>query len=246
MMALTATAVVSTRRKVIASLNMVDVYIVSRNPRKNNITYIVKKKPDDFADILSPIVDDVLENKRKANRVIIFCRNFHDCAEIYQYFKLKLKKFLYYPFTAPALSKFRLVDMFTSITEEEVKRNIIANFTAHDGLCRVVIGTIAFGMGLDSPNVRTVIHWGPSTDIESYVQESGRAGRDGHASTAIMYYKDNELSAARHVSEGMSAYLRNTNKCRKEILFRDFDQSVSQDEPLEQPICCDVCKMNEH
>lgn len=81
---------------------------------------------------------------------------FHNCAEIYHYFKLKLKKFFYYPVTAPALSKFRLVDMFTSITEDEVKKNIIANFTALDGLCRVVIGTIGFGMGLDSPNVRTL------------------------------------------------------------------------------------------
>ena len=92
---------------------------------------------------------------------------------------MQLKQDLYYPPTAPHLSKYRLVDMFTSVTDESVKTNIIRNFTLPRGHCRVVIGTIAFGLGLDSPNVRKVIHWGPSSDIESYVQESGRVGRDG-------------------------------------------------------------------
>ena len=47
-------------------------------------------------------------------------------------------------------------------------------------------GTIAFGMGLDSTNVRNVMHWGPSSDIESYLQESGRVGRDGEPAYASM------------------------------------------------------------
>jgi len=59
-------------------------------------------------------------------------------------------------------------------------KNIIENFTAANWTCRVVIATISFGMGLDSPDVRTTIHWGPSASIESYVQESGRVGRDGN------------------------------------------------------------------
>ena len=74
---------------------------------------------------------------------------------------MQLKQALYYPQTAPRLSKYRLVDMFTSVTDESVKTNTIRNFTSPSGHCWVVIGTIPFGMGLDSPNVRTVIHWGP-------------------------------------------------------------------------------------
>ena len=54
-MALTVTVGVSTRRKIIGSLDMKKVHIVSRNPCKENITYIVKEKPADIADILSPI-----------------------------------------------------------------------------------------------------------------------------------------------------------------------------------------------
>ena len=63
--------------------------------------------------------------------------------------------------------------MFASITEDAVKITIIENFTSAEGSCRVLVGTIAFGMALNSLNVCNMIHWGPSSDIESYVQESG-------------------------------------------------------------------------
>ena len=56
---------------------------------------------------------------------------------------------------------------------------MISNFTVETSPLCVVIATVAFGMGLDSPNVRKVTHWGASSDIESYIQETGRAGMDG-------------------------------------------------------------------
>ena len=67
--------------------------------------------------------------------------------------------------------------MYTRCTECEVKESILESFSNPNGNLRVVIGTIAFGMGLDSPNVRHIIHWGPSSNIDSYIQEVGRCGR---------------------------------------------------------------------
>ena len=52
---------------------------------------------------------------------------------------------------------------------------------------RVVIATFAFGMGLYIPNIREVIPWGAPSDIESYMHETGRAGRDGKSATAVLY-----------------------------------------------------------
>lgn len=57
-------------------------------------------------------------------------------------------------------------------------------------LLHIVIGTIAFGMGLDCPDVRQVLHWGASHDIELYIQETGRCGRDGYMANAVLLHSE--------------------------------------------------------
>ena len=78
-------------------------------------------------------------------------------------------------------------DMFTGCTHSSVKEAILKNFCDSAGALRIVVATIAFGMGLDCPNVRRIIHWGASSDIEAYMQETGRARRDGLSATAVLY-----------------------------------------------------------
>ena len=73
---------------------------------------------------------------------------------------------------APDISRFHMVDMFTSITDPNVKECILSSFQNIDHHLRVVISTLAFGMGADCPNVGQVVHYGPPDDIESYIQET--------------------------------------------------------------------------
>lgn len=93
-----------------------------------------------------------------------------------------------HPPSALNVVRYRLVDMYTKCTEADIKEDIITEFAKPDGSLRVIIGTIAFGMGLDCPDVRLVFHWGPSNDISSYIQESGRCGRDGFTSNSVLFY----------------------------------------------------------
>ena len=72
-----------------------------------------------------------------------------------------------------------MVEMMHANTPETVKETVLNSMACYNGNVRVVICTIAFGMGVDTKGVRTIIHFGPSRNLESYVQESGRCSGDG-------------------------------------------------------------------
>ena len=97
-------------------------------------------------------------------------------------------EFMEPPGTSDKIVENRLIDMFFTGTDTDIKDHIIANFTKPSCL-RIVIATTAFGMGVDCPNIRLVIHLGAPSDVESYVQQIGRAGRDGVICCAIVFIK---------------------------------------------------------
>jgi ATP-dependent DNA helicase RecQ len=83
--------------------------------------------------------------------------------------------------------------------EEEAKRKVHTEFL-HDRL-QVVVATVAFALGIDKPDVRLVINWGMPGDIGTYYQEIGRAGRDGGACQAVMFWSPQDAVIARHFIE---------------------------------------------
>lgn len=79
------------------------------------------------------------------------------------------------------------MDMFSRVLTNEKKDEVLHSFSKKESVLRLVIATTAFGMGIDCPNIRKVIHWGVPSTLEEYVQETGRAGRDGEPSMAVLY-----------------------------------------------------------
>ena len=77
------------------------------------------------------------------------------------------------------------------------KENIHHKFINNEIL--VVVATIAFGMGIDKSDIRNIINYGVPTDIETYYQEIGRAGRDGLPSTSVLYYNDGDFMTAKRL-----------------------------------------------
>ena len=186
---------------------------------------------------MNNLSDKLVSLQNHFPKTIIFCRRFEECSEFDAMFKHHLGPNFTNPVGAPSsLSKYRVVDMYTSCTQEEVKKNIIHSFCSRDGHLWIVIATIAFSMGLDVPDIRHVIHWGPSDDFECYIQETGRAGRDGELCCAVLYYakKDN-----RSISKTMIEYCANKSVCRSKLLFADFEDCDLN--TCCKCYCCDIC-----
>ena len=136
MMTMTATATAATRRRIISILGMREPSVIVSSPDKASMHYWVKEGVSAH-DFVTPLVANLKVQRFKLPRVIIFCRCIEDCSIFYQLYLSQLKKEFTEPIGAPNVSRFRLVDMYASVTDKEVQDSIIASFCKSDTSLRV-------------------------------------------------------------------------------------------------------------
>lgn len=141
--------------------------------------------------------------------------------------------------------------MYHARVDDEDKKIILHTFQPPSGTCRILFSTVAFGMWVDIPNVRTVIHYGPPDDVESYFQESGLAGRDGKQSIAIpyLYISRKSFRPCWKKYESIIYYCTlEADKCHREELLKHFPgKNVQHLVHMYCDQCTQVCECgNEH
>lgn len=115
---------------------------------------------------------------------------------------------------------------------------MLESFLIVGGKLRMVIATTAFSMGVDCPDVSKVIHYGSPEDVEQYVQEAGRAGRDGSSATALLLYG----ASHKPTHQRMKDYA-NSKICRRSALFKHFVLFEDNKFALSLCKCCDICEV---
>lgn len=234
-MALTATATTDTFRIVCQRLSLSRPVLIGCAPDRRNISYEVRPMID-MEDFCRDLSNGLKTQGINYPKTIIFFQRYIDCAALYQVLKRRLGPYITFEPNYPVVQEFLMVSMYTRASKTDMKKKVLSSFCAKGNL-RIVLATTAFGMGIDCSDVRVIIHWGPPSNCEQYLQESGRAGRDNQPSKAILYYGN----PGRFVEQGIRDYSENSSECRRKQLLKKFlfhNPWTLCDSDLP---CCNVC-----
>jgi ATP-dependent DNA helicase RecQ len=208
-----------------------EAHQITGNPDRPNISYSTAGCINrDLA-----VRDLLINNERPA---IVFCSSRPGTE--------KLARYLRNEFIETGFSWHREIRFYHAGLSREEKAELEKWFIKNPEA--VLVSTCAFGMGVDKADVRTVIHRDCAPSVEAYLQESGRAGRDGKQSKAILLFgPDDETALARTKTEAdrsrlsvLLNYARDISRCRRHSLLAMLDYDANGEIPEKQ--CCDVCE----
>ncbi len=226
--ALTATATPKVRNDIVSELKFKghNTYVASFD--RKNLFYRIKPKKDTYAHLLQYL----RENRGKSG--IIYCQSRKTVDTLSK--KLKKAGFSSLPYHAGLTDKVRSKNQEMFIKDD----------------VQIIVATVAFGMGIDKPNVRFVVHYDLPKNLESYYQETGRGGRDGLECDCILFFghgdrykieyfinkmgKKQERDIALVQLRDMIDYCE-SNSCRRKVMLKYLGEELEDDN------CgsCDVC-----
>ena len=227
MIALTATATPKVQSDIQKNLGMTNAKVFKSSFNRPNLYYEIRDK----TDVKREIIKFIKENPGKSG--IIYClsrKKVEELAELLNVNGIKAR-----PYHAGLDAATRAANQDDFLMER----------------CDVIVATIAFGMGIDKPDVRFVIHYDVPKSLEGYYPETGRAGRDGGEGKCITFYNHKDIQKLEKFMQGkplseqeigkqllldVVSYAE-SNQCRRKILLNYFGEDYDEDNCG----CCDNC-----
>ena len=243
MLALTATAPPGMIKSIITTLQMNSPTVISVNPNRGNI-YLEKHLKLDtyhgmqgYDDILLPIAKELQIKGIDYPQTIIYTKLKY-CGYGYKLFSTILgEKQFGSRERKPSNS---LIVQFHSPQTTLMKKEILQEIKNENSKIRIIFATSALGMGVNAPYIENVIHIGPPSSLEQYMQEFGRSGRSGQHSRSVLYYSNSEISIKKIKSSmmdnSMACYCESNSVCLRKFILDHFGYGT-----VIQNRCCSVC-----
>ncbi|KAF3283523.1 ATP-dependent DNA helicase sgs1 [Orbilia oligospora] len=236
-MALTATATPQVQQDLMRNLSITKCKTFKQSFNRPNLVYEVLEKVKG-GQVIQDIIN-LIQTSYKGKCGIVYCLSKNDCEQVSSH-----------------LQKARILANFyhAGLTTDE-RRNVQKRWQC--GELKVIVATIAFGMGIDKPDVRFVIHHSIPKSLEGYYQETGRAGRDGKISGCYLFYSGNDMMRILKMIEtgegatdftidhgkamvrAVANYCDNKVECRRMQVLRYFAERY---DPADCKKTCDNCK----
>lgn len=194
-MALTATAVPRVQQDICSSLKLRSPLIVKQSFDRNNLIIEINKKKGMHAAF------DPLLPKLAQESTIIYAPTRDQVESIANFLSAKLPG---------------QVEPYHAGLSPETRTRAHLGFLI--GRTKVIVATVAFGLGIDKPDTRRVVHWGPPKTVEEYYQQIGRAGRDGLKAECLLFFSDGDFDKYKS-----DFYLKNLHGPAKDAMIKNID-----------------------
>ncbi|XP_027360006.1 mediator of RNA polymerase II transcription subunit 34 isoform X5 [Abrus precatorius] len=228
MVALTATATQRVQNDLIEMLHIPRCVKFVSTVNRPSLFYMVKEKSSVGKVVIDEIAEFIQESYSNNESGIVYCFSRKECEQVAKELRERGISADYYH-----------ADMDVNAREK-------VHMRWSNNKLQVIVGTVAFGMGINKPDVRFVIHHSLSKSMETYYQESGRAGRDGLPSECLLYFRPGDVprqsSMVFYENSGLQnlydivRYCQSKRKCRRNAFFRHFAEPLQECNGM-----CDSC-----
>ena len=180
-LALSATATPTVYEDVKKTLHLQQCVVHAYPPDRSNIYVELASRNSLIPERdLAWVTSGLRAQREQFPKTIIYCRSINSVTEVYAWLLGCLREDVF-------VDGQRTVAMFHAHLSDELQQATMLHFKQLDSVIRVVVSTVAFGIGVEIPDIRQVVHWGRLSSLMTYWQEVGRAGRDGAAARAVWY-----------------------------------------------------------
>ncbi|KAK8568830.1 hypothetical protein V6N12_007370 [Hibiscus sabdariffa] len=226
--ALTATATMKVQNDLIGMLHIPKCVKFVSTVNRPNLFYMVREKSSVGKTVIDEIAKYITESYPNKESGIVYCFSRKECEQV----------------ASELCERGISADYYHADMDVNAREKVHMQWSKNK--LQVIVGTVAFGMGINKPDVRFVIHHSLSKSMETYYQESGRAGRDGLPSECLLFFRHGDVprqsSMVFHENSGLPnlydivRYCQSKRQCRRSAFFRHFAEPLQECNGM-----CDNC-----